>query len=369
MAGPMLACTHPRQAERLEALHRFDILDTPREEEFDDIVELVARIAEVPVAVINFIDADRQWFKAEVGLGVRSTPLETSLCSHVILEHAFVEIADTLADSRMSDNPLCVAEDGFRFYAGALLKTADGLPLGTLCVLDRKPRALSDLQRRTIEVMAQRVMRELELRLALRRQQLLRREIDHRVKNSLASVAAIVTLQAARSEHEGTKAALDAVRMRLGALEALHEELHQGSDNSSVELTEMLERATAKLRQLIPPNVSIAVDVQPFDASPQQANAIALTVNEFITNSAKHGFAESSGGAIHVEGRRQADGSYRLSCRDDGIGDERAIARIKRSTGLGYRIIRTLTASISAKTSWSAASPGIRLDIIFSGAN
>ena len=195
----MLASFHPRQEERLAALQRYEILDTPGETEFDDIVQLVAEICEAPVAVVNFIDSDRQWFKAEVGLGVCSTPLETSLCSHIILQNDFVEIPDTLDDPRMCDNPLCTGDGGFRFYAGALLKTPDGLPLGTLCVLDRRPRALTPLQRRTIKLMADRVMSELNLRLALRRQSLLRREIDHRVKNSLASVGAIIGLQSARS--------------------------------------------------------------------------------------------------------------------------------------------------------------------------
>jgi two-component sensor histidine kinase len=359
----VLACTHPRQAERLNALSSYDILDTPREEEFDDIVDLVSRITEAPVAVINFIDADRQWFKAEVGLGVRSTPLETSLCSHVILENDFVEIPDTLADPRMCDNPLCTAEGGFRFYAGALLKTADNLPIGTLCVLDNRPRTLTELQRDTIKVMAQRVMRELELRLALKRQGLLRREVDHRVKNSLASVAAIISLQASRSELEPTRDALNAVLSRLGALESLHEELHQDGDGTTVDVARLVERAAAKLRQLLPPGVDIQVDIDPFDVSSDEANAIALTINEFVTNSAKHGLGGSAGGTIRIEGKRGPQG-FRVICHDDGSGDVDSVARIHASTGLGARVIRALAASIGARIQWSAADPGIRLEMV-----
>ena len=87
---------HPQETERLRELRRYGILDTDREQAFDEIVELAALLCEAPVSVVNFIDKDRQWFKAEVGLGVRSTPLETSLCGHVILQDEFVEIPDTL---------------------------------------------------------------------------------------------------------------------------------------------------------------------------------------------------------------------------------------------------------------------------------
>lgn len=109
---------HPQEAARLTELRRYGILATEREREFDDLVEIASEICEVPVSVVNFIDEGRQWFKAEVGLGVRSTPLDTSLCGHVILQGDFVEIHDTLNDSRMADNPLCTSEPGFRFYAG-----------------------------------------------------------------------------------------------------------------------------------------------------------------------------------------------------------------------------------------------------------
>lgn len=361
-AVAMLACSHPRQEERLSALRHYEILDTPREADFDDIVQLVADVCEAPVAVVNFIDADRQWFKAEVGLGVRSTPLETSLCSHVILENAFVEIPDTLADPRMSDNPLCLADGGFRFYAGALLSTSKGLPLGTLCVLDTKPRTLTTLQRRMIKLMADRVMSELNLRLALRQQNLLRREIDHRVKNSLASVGAIIGLQAMRSHTAETRDALDAVLSRLSALEALHEELHQVGNGDEVDFSGLVERAVGKLRHLVPERIDFQVDVASHPLSSEQANAIALTVNEFVTNSAKHGFADGQGGTIHIEGGANRAG-FRLLCRDDGVGDDAALERITNSSGLGSRVIRTLASSVRATTRWSANRPGIRLEV------
>jgi hypothetical protein len=164
----MKASSHPRQEARLAALRGYNILDTPREADFDEIVALASQICEAPISVVNLVDAERQWFKAEVGLGVRETPIETSICAHAILEEAFVEIPDTLQDQRMRGNALCDGEPGLRFYAGAQLQTPDGLPLGTLCVLDYKPRTLTPLQRNAIIVLGRQVMAQLDLRLALR---------------------------------------------------------------------------------------------------------------------------------------------------------------------------------------------------------
>ena len=141
----MEASIRPRQEERLSVLRSYGVLDTPREADFDEIVALASAICETPISVVNIRDAERQWFKAEVGLGVRETPLESSLCSHPILESDFQDVPDTLDDARMCDNPLRLADDGLRFYAGALLMTSGGLPIGTLCVLDTKPRRLTPL--------------------------------------------------------------------------------------------------------------------------------------------------------------------------------------------------------------------------------
>jgi len=359
----MEALPHSRQAERLNTLRRYAILDTPQEAEFDAIVGLVAALCEAPVAVINFIDADRQWFKAEVGLGVRSTPLQTSLCSHVILENDFVEIADTLADPRMCDNPLCTAEDGFRFYAGALLVADDGLPLGTLCVLDTRPRTLSELQRQTIKVLAASVMRELDLRRTLAEQEVLRREVDHRVKNSLASIAAIIQLEARAQDSLEARAALETVLQRLMALSALHEEMHDGGHGDEVAIAPLIDRAFTKLRLLVPSRVSLEAQVAPMSLPVGQASALALIVNEFVANSVKHGFADGRRGRIAVTVASDA-GGFALHCRDDGAGNGASLERVAASTGLGSRIITALSRSIGADARWGSDGRGMTLEVV-----
>jgi signal transduction histidine kinase len=164
------------EARRLAALSSFGILDTAKEAAFEDIVRIASHVCQAPISVVNLIDADRQWFKAEVGLGVRETPLDSSLCAHAILEHDLLVIPDTTQDPRFAFNPLVTGEPGLRFYAGALLKTADGLPLGTVCVLDTKPRTLDEAQLDTLRRLARQVMTQLELGRMLRRSE---RRGDH----------------------------------------------------------------------------------------------------------------------------------------------------------------------------------------------
>jgi PAS domain S-box-containing protein len=158
-----------RERQRLRALEAYDILDTEAEPAFDEIARLAADICGTPIAVVNLIARDRQFFKAEVGLGVRETPLETSFCAHAILEADFLEVPDATKDQRFERNPLVTGEAHLRFYAGALLKSAEGWPIGTLCVLDTAPKQLTELQQRTLKVLARQVMAQLDARRELRR--------------------------------------------------------------------------------------------------------------------------------------------------------------------------------------------------------
>jgi len=160
---------------RLSVLYRYRILETPKEEEFDDIVALVAQMLNAPIAAVNLIDRHRQWFKAEIGLGVREMPLDDSICKFALLQSGGMVIPDLTEDERFSCNPLVSDGPNLRFYAGELLNTAEGLPLGTLCVLDTKPRpeGLTDQQRFALKALAKQVMGQLELRFALHEQAIL----------------------------------------------------------------------------------------------------------------------------------------------------------------------------------------------------
>ena len=151
-------------AKRLEGLRQYGILDTPPEQAFDDLTELAAAICEMPVALVSLVEQDRQWFKSRVGLPISETPIEQSMCAHALNVSELLEIPDTTLDARTKENVLVTGPAAFRFYAGAVLRTPDGIELGTLCVLDTKPRRLAERQRDALLRLSRQVTAQLELR-------------------------------------------------------------------------------------------------------------------------------------------------------------------------------------------------------------
>ena len=165
------------EPERLAALKTYNILDTLPEENFDDLTKLASIICQTPIALISLIDPTRQWFKSACGLDTTETPRNIAFCAHAILEPDLMVVRDALADDRFSDNPLVTAEPFIRFYAGAPLRTADGLPLGTLCVIDRVPRDLTLEQQEALSRLARQTMALMELRRHIREQRLHEEEL------------------------------------------------------------------------------------------------------------------------------------------------------------------------------------------------
>ena len=160
------------ESQRLAALYGYDILDSPAEPAFDHITRLAAERFAVPTALISFVDPLRQWFKSRVGLAVSETPREISFCGHAILQNDVMQVADATQDPRFADNPLVTEPPHIRFYAGAPLITPGGLRLGSLCLIDYRPRpCLSEAEQEVLAGLAAMVIDQLELR-RLRRQAL-----------------------------------------------------------------------------------------------------------------------------------------------------------------------------------------------------
>ncbi|MCG8357513.1 MAG: PAS domain S-box protein, partial [Kiloniellales bacterium] len=164
------ACPIPPAEEeeaRLLALASYGIVDTPAEAEFDRFVRLASELFEVPIAVISLVERDRQWFKAIVGLEASETERQVSFCGHAILSDDPLVVPNALEDPRFKGNPLVVGAPNIRFYAGAPLITPTGARLGTLCIIDDKPRSgFTDCQATLLADLAQLVMDRLELRKA-----------------------------------------------------------------------------------------------------------------------------------------------------------------------------------------------------------
>ncbi len=156
------------EAERLAALHSYEVLDTTCEAAFDNITEMAAQLTGCPMSMVSLIDGERQWFKSKIGLDVTETPLEHAFCAHAILDPTKpLIVTDALEDPRFADNPLSLGPPAIRFYAGVPLVNPQGAALGTLCVADSKPRELTPAQALTLRRLADAVMTTLELRRAM----------------------------------------------------------------------------------------------------------------------------------------------------------------------------------------------------------
>jgi len=186
----LLAPNPANETARLAALRALLILDTPPEQRFDRIVQFAASEFDAPMVAISLVDANRQWFKAQVGLDVCETGRDISFCSHALLEQDLLIVEDATLDFRFWDNPLVTGAPYVRFYAGAPLRTSGGEVLGTLCVLDQQPREIGDLERSILRTLRDLAMEELTAAPVVR---------DGRHRDILASTASMDILFASTS--------------------------------------------------------------------------------------------------------------------------------------------------------------------------
>ncbi|KUF08873.1 histidine kinase dimerization/phosphoacceptor domain -containing protein [Pseudoponticoccus marisrubri] len=347
---------------RLAELRSYNILDTEPEADFDDVVALVSKLLDVPVALISLVDEDRQWFKARHGFEGAETPLDQSICAHALLTtDGYLEVPDTRNDLRTADNPICCGTlADMQFYAGAALVAPSGHKLGTLCVLDRKPRELTPLQRETLQVMARQVSRQLDLRRALATETVLRDEIDHRVKNSLQTVNSLVRLFRMRAQHDETREVLEAVERRVGAVAELHGALYQGETRSTIPLDAYLDRVVGLLTDQAPEGVQVTAQVASIAARPSAAAAVAVIVNEFVANAFKHAFPEGGPGEVAITLEASARGMD-LTCSDNGSG--RAAGGDTAGSGIGMRLMEAACEQLSGEMQLEHDAKGYRLHV------
>lgn len=360
----VLAVKSEDEKARLEELRSFGVLDSEPDPAFDEVVELLASMLDVPVALISLVDENRQWFKARHGFEPSETPLDQAICSHAILNDGILEIEDTLLDLRSADNPLCCGLlADMRFYAGAPLVTRSGHRIGTLCVLDDKPRKLSAQQRQLLQVMAGQVVRQLDLTRALRNKEILREEIDHRVKNSLQTVASTIRLYRSRATETETKDALAAISRRVDAISQLHAELNSTSKMHHVRLDAYLERVGKLLQRNAPAGFEISTSAPHLEVESRVASAVGVIASEFAANAMKYAFPNGTDSARLTFGLTVVgENLMELVCADNGEGeDDDDDAVLLGSTSLGARLMAAAAQQVGGTLTQGRIATGFEL--------
>ncbi|QQP88722.1 ATP-binding protein [Skermanella sp. TT6] len=357
------------EIQRLEALRRYGILDTPREEEFDDVTRLAAYVCRAPVALVSFVDANRQWFKSEIGLGAGETALNASVCRLAIRQSGLLIVPDLAADGRFSDNPLVTGPPGMRFYAGALLKTSDGHALGTLCVLDHEPRPdLDEEQKAALSTLARQVMALLELRRSIQQKDLMLKEVNHRVKNSLQLVSSLLRLESRQISDPVTRRHFDEACARVATIARVHERLYMTDKVGVVEFGLFLRDLCADLAHsaMVEQGHHIEVEADTHELATDKVIPLALVVNELVTNAVKYAYPAGRRGVIRVRFTTLPDGGFEVGVADEGVGLPAGFDPAKTQS-LGMRMVCALLGQFGGELACESGPAGTMFRIHAAG--
>jgi two-component sensor histidine kinase len=330
------------ETRRLAVVKRYDILDTPSEGAFDRITAIAARRLNAPVSIISIVDTNRIWFKSHHGLDIDEIAREAGLCATAIFSSEPYIVNDAQTDPRTSGNSLVTGGFGLRFYAGIPLQTSDDERLGTLCVIDTKPRTVEPDLISDLQDLAAVVMDQMELRLSARRAvahaRLMAKEIDHRMMNSLQFISSMLEMQSRAPELDDPAALLQIAANRVTAAAQVHRNYFIG-EGAEVSCIAFLHRLCAELAGILGRPVRVQGDEGLVPST--QIQPIGLIVNELVTNAAKHGRGE-----ITVD-YRVTGGANELTVWDEGAGPPADAAA--RNSGLGMKVVRSLSRQLGGQ--------------------
>jgi two-component sensor histidine kinase len=324
------------EPSRLAAVRRYDVLDTPPDGAFDRITAIAARRFNVPIALVSIVDADRIFLKSHHGLPIDQIGRDDGLCATTILSAYPRVLTDAKTDNCAMANPLVSGDFGLRFYAGAPLTTYDGYHLGTLCVVDTAPRAVTQHEVDELADLATVVMDQLELRrsarTAIAREQLLAKEIDHRVMNSLQFISSLLEMQSMAPEIKDAARELQLAANRVAAIAQVHRHFYANAE-SKTSCISLMRRLSADMAGILGRPITVTGDEG--EIATTLIQPVGLIANELITNAAKHG-AGPIGVAFRLD---EHGGSLSVSSGGPALP---AGFKAERSGGLGMRVVATL---------------------------
>ena len=340
--------THSRERDRLRALRSYRVLDTGPEPLFDELVALATELFDVPIALVCLVDEHRQWFKARVGVAATQTSLDMSLCAHAILDDGMLVIEDTKADGRFDDHPLIgdssLAGEPIRFYAGALLDIGDGLPLGTLCVLDHRPRTFDARQRHRLGLLRDQVMALLDrhrLQAESERRTRLKSDflahISHEIRTPLASILGYAELLGGTLQGADELEIVRTILRNGGYLQSIVDEVLDISRIEAGQLEvhhapcalDLLLRDIDALMRLRAAENGIGWRVECLDALPLEIRTDPMRLRQILINLAGNAVKFTTEGEVvlavtqlSAPDRPRPDGTVQIefAVRDTGIG-------------------------------------------------
>jgi len=361
------------EKERLEELHRLKILDSGKEKDFNELVELASIICGVPISLITLIDANRQWFKSKKGLSIESTDRDVSFCGHAINNDEIFIVENAEADERFHDNPLVTGEPNIRFYAGMPLKSENGFNLGTLCVIDSKPKKLSNDQINALKILGGQASKLIELRdkkhqLEIKNEKLeslnhlnnqITRIISHDLRGPINSLGAYMNSKYVDPEsNEDLRQIFPLVKNNLNSLNELVENLLEWSksinkiDIMPLDLEEIvLEVCNLFEGKAIEKNIGLKHEINHDIRVIADSSMLRFIIRNLINNAIK--FTEN--GEVKIETEISDKNIISIKVIDTGMGISKELlerlqlkdkkvttkgTRDEKGTGLGLQLIR-----------------------------
>lgn len=330
------AALHPKETQRIEELLRYEVLDTEDEQALDELTQLASSICGTSISLISLIDKDRQWFKSRVGLEAQETPRDIAFCSHAILQNQVFEVANALEDERFVDNPLVTGGPDIRFYAGAPLVTKNGLPIGTLCVIDTEPKILDEKQKLALNILAKQVVSQLELRLHNRRLERMQKDqqqifavMAHDLRSPFTAILGLSNLLRDRAntlEPELLAQMADGILASSLKFYQLLDEILQWSRNQlgavhveikPTPLGPLIIETMAFMKESFDlKKLNITYNKNNNTAAMADVNLTKTIIRNLLANAVKY---TPENGSIHIE-THAVDGEVQLVIRDSGPG-------------------------------------------------
>lgn len=361
------------ETERLRELRRLNILDSEKEKDFDELVELASIICGVPISLVTLIDADRQWFKSKKGVEVSSTHRDISFCGHAINNDEIFVIENAVADERFYDNPLVTGDPNIRFYAGMPIKSENGYSLGTLCVIDSEPKKLDENQIKALKILGRQVSKLIELRdkkneLEIKNEKLeslnhlnnrITSIISHDLKGPISSLRAYMNSKYIDADNpEDLIQLFPLVKNNLNSINELVENLLEWSRSTSdVNFTEVyfqdlvLEVCYLFEGNSLEKNIELKCEVDENVKVIADLAMLRFVMRNLINNALK--FTEN--GQVKIETQKRSDNTVIIKVIDSGVGIPKDIldrlklqdkkvstkgTRNEKGTGLGLQLIR-----------------------------